>query len=110
MAKMYVGPAGDQLGDPQEAIDALDRHQPGDERHERNAFGHAQFQTDGLRAGRVLLALNLKRRQIEAERDHLDAVSRRDAQAHEIIRHLIGDRHDLRAATAETTLDASEDR
>jgi len=102
--------AHDLRGDPQEAIDALDRDQARDQRHEGRAERHSERRAHGGRPQGALLVIGLERREVKPEWDHLDALPRSDLEAHEIVGDLAGDRHDARAPATQSAFDPPEHR
>ena len=110
MTNRTSGTSPQQRGNAQEAIHPLDRHQPRDQRDHRGILGQSELgaqRRSPLRAGRVG---DQKGREVEPERHHGKALTRRHAELGELVADLLGHRDQPVGTAREEALDLQEER
>ncbi len=94
----------DEARGAQERRDVLDRHEAADHPHERRVLRDARLSTQRAARERAREV-----RELEAERDDADLLRARDAEAHEVVLHRVGDGDESVRPGREPRLEAAED-
>ena len=94
----------DEARGAEERRDVLDRHEAADHPHERRVRGDARLAAQHATRQRAREV-----RELEAERDDADLLRARDAEAHEVVLHRVGDGDERVRVGREPRLEAAED-